>query len=227
MLPVMAPSNPLQRLIAMIWGRWQTKAPWQRMAKYCLASTIALIIALLPPFRAYANFLTPMVTVFAHPGQRMGVMIESLLMVLLGSLVGLSWSLLGLHLSGLVQNSNSPAAYTIRGLFLLLSVLVHGYVRSSSPRLLGAVLFLVITSLLTLQMPSTALGSLFTTIYIPILLGAAVLLAVNVAIFPELSSSYLGSSTIDTLSETMDTLTHATHWFVTPGGDPDDSQQRH
>ncbi|KAM4056864.1 fusaric acid resistance protein-like domain-containing protein [Hirsutella rhossiliensis] len=222
----MAPSNPLQWLIVMIWGRCQTNAPWQRMVKYSLASTIALIIALLPPFKANANFLTPMVTVFAHPGQRMGLMIEDLLMVLVGSLIGLSWSLLGLHLSSLVQASNFPAAYTIRGLFLLVSVLVHGYVRSSSPRLLGAVLFLLIASLLAIQLPGTASSSLFTTIYIPILLGAGVLLFVNLAIFPELSSSYLGSSTIDTLSETMDTLTHATHWFVTPGGDPDDNQQQ-
>lgn len=223
----MAPPNPLQRLVAIIWGRCQTNAPWQRMVKYCLASTIALIIALLPYFRAHPNFLTPMVTVFAHPGQRMGVMIESLLMVLAGSLVGLSWSLLGLHLSGLVEASNSPAAYTIRGLFLLVSVLVHGYVRSTSPRLLRAVLFLVIASLLTTQLPSAASSSLFTTIYIPILLGAGVLLLINIAIFPELSSSYLGSSTIDTLSETMDTLTHATHWFVTPGGDPDEASHQH
>lgn len=216
-LPAMALSNALPGLVAVVCA----KAPWRLVVKCCLASTVALVIALLPPFRARANFLTPMVTVFAHPGQRMGLMIQSLLMVLVGSLVGLSWSLLGLHLSGLVQSSNPPAAYTIRGLFLLVCVLVHGYVRSLSPRLLRAVLFLVIASLLTIQQPSTASASLFSTIYLPILLGAGVVLFVNLAVFPELSSSYLGSSTISTLSETIDTLAHAAHWFVTPGGDAD------
>ncbi|POR33031.1 Putative membrane protein [Tolypocladium paradoxum] len=220
----MAPSDALRRLITVVWGDWQTNALWQRILKYSIACTIAVVIAILPPFQANSTFLTPMVTVFAHPGQRMGVMIESLLLILLGSLLGLAWSLLGLYLSSLVEGINPPASFTIRALFLLVCVLLHGYVRSSSPRLSNFVFFLLVTALLTIQLPSTATASLFTTIYIPILLGGGVLLVVNLAIFPELSSSYLGSSTINTLSETVDTLTRATHWFVTPGGDVEETR---
>lgn len=149
----------------------------------------------------------------------MGLMIEALLMILFGSILGLSWSLLGLYLSSLVEDSNAPAAYTIRALFLLVLVLIHGFVRSVSPRLFNFVLFLLVAALLTVQLPSNSTTSLFTNIYIPILLGGGVLIVVNLSIFPELSSSYLGSSAIETLSGTVDTLTRTTHWFITPGGD--------
>lgn len=220
----MEASNPLRRLITLLWGDWQTNALWQRIVKYSIACTIAVIIAILPQFKANSTFLTPMVTVFAHPGQRMGLMIEALLMILFGSLLGLSWSILGLYLSSLVQDTNAPAAYTIRALFLLVCVLIHGFVRSTSPRLFNFVLFLLVAALLTVQVPTTAFSSLFTTIYIPILLGGGVLILVNLAVFPELSSSHLGSSTIGTLSTTVDTLTRATHWFITPGGDAADAK---
>lgn len=222
----MASPNPLRRLVTPLWGPWRANAPWQRVLKYSVACIIALVIAILPAFKANSTFLTPMVTVFANPGQRMGVMVESLLMILFGSLLGLAWSLLGLHLSSLLEDTNPPASYTIRALFLLVCVLIHGYVRSSSPRLFNLVFFLLVVALLTVQLPSTATASLFTTIYVPILLGGGVLLLVNLAIFPELSSSYLGSSTINTLSDTIDTLTRATHWFVTPGGDVEEAKDQ-
>ncbi|KAK2591801.1 hypothetical protein QQS21_010502 [Conoideocrella luteorostrata] len=215
----MAALNAIRTLITVIWGDWQSNTLWQRILKYTIACTIAIIIAILPHFKANSTFLTPMVVVFAHPAQRLGVMLEALLMILFGSLLGLSWSLLGLYLSGLVEDANPPAAYTIRALFLLGCVLLHGFVRSMSPRLFNFVLFLLLSALLTIQLPTSATASLFTTIYIPVLLGGGVLVVVNLAIFPELSSRYLGTSTIDTLSSTVDTLTRATHWFITPGGD--------
>ncbi|KJZ79878.1 hypothetical protein HIM_00592 [Hirsutella minnesotensis 3608] len=222
----MALSTFKQRLVPLIWGTHQTNAAWQRIVKYAVACTITVILALLPRFKDDATFLIPMVAVFANPGQRMGVMVESLLMLLFGAIIGLSWSLLGLYLASLVEAANPSAANTIRGVFIVICVLFHGYVRSSSPRLTGFVLFMLITVLLSLQLPSSTRTSLYITTYTPVLLGVGVLLCVNLAIFPELSSSYLGSSTIDTLSETIDTLTHATHWFVTPGGDSYDAKRK-
>ena len=215
----MAAKNPVRRLITVVWGDWQTNALWQRILKYTIACVAAVIIAILPHFKTTSSFLAPMVTVFAHPAQRMGRMIEALLMILFGSLLGLAWSMLGLYLSSLVELSNPPAAYTIRALFLLVCVLLHGFVRSHSPRLFNFVLFLLVAALLTIQLPSHSTTALITNIYIPILLGGGVLLLVNIAVFPELSSSYLGSSTIEALSKTADTLERTTFWFTTPGGD--------
>ncbi|KAG5950657.1 hypothetical protein E4U53_004627 [Claviceps sorghi] len=217
----MAASNRLGRLATLVWGDWQTNALWQRIVKYSIAGVIAVSLAILPRFTSYSTFLTPMTVVFAHPGQRMGVMVEALLMIIFGFLLGLSWSLLGSFLAGLVQETNPVAACAIRALFLLACVVLHGLVRSSSPRLTNFVLFLLVAALLTtVQTPSAAGTSLYMTKFIPILMGGGVLVVVNLAVFPELSSSYLGTSTIHTLSATMDTLTRATHWFITPGGDP-------
>ncbi|ODA78047.1 hypothetical protein RJ55_06650 [Drechmeria coniospora] len=219
----MAPSNPLRRLVAIIWGDVQANAPWQRIVKTSIGCTVAMTIAILPALKAKAVVLIPMVAVLAHPGQRMGVMVESLLMIFFGALLGLSWALLGLFLSSLVE-TNPAASYTIRAIFLLVSALAHGFIRSSTPRLFPFAFFLLIISLMTIQLPSDATTSLFTALYIPILLGGGVVLVVNLSIFPELSSSYLGSSTIDALSETIETLTRATHWFVTPGGDAEEAR---
>ncbi|PHH84767.1 hypothetical protein CDD83_1429 [Cordyceps sp. RAO-2017] len=222
----MAPPMPRRSLVLMIWGSCEANDLWQRILKYSIACIAAVSIALLPALQDKSVFLIPMVTVFAHPGQRMGLMIEALLMVLLGSLLGLAWALLGLYLASLVDDSNPAAAYTIRALFFLLCLLVHGYLRSSNPRILIFVLYLVIANLLTIQLPTDTTSALFTSIYIPVLIGAGILLLVNLAIFRELSSSYLGLSTINSLSETVDTLTRATHWFVTPGGDAVDNRPR-
>lgn len=160
-----------------------------------------------------------MVVVFGHPGQRMGLMIESLLMILLGALVGVVWSLLGLYLAGLVLDCDRSAAYAVRGVFLLVAALLHGFVRSHSPRLFNFVLFMLVAVIITVQAPTGETVAPFSNIYVPVCTGAAVSLLGNLALFPELSSSYLGESTITTISEAMEVLSRSTYWFVTPGGD--------
>ncbi|PFH62354.1 hypothetical protein XA68_13948 [Ophiocordyceps unilateralis] len=217
----MESSHLLQSLVAFLWGLRQENALWQAILKFFIASIAALGLALLPALRTDSTFLIVMVVIFAHPGQRMGCMIQSLLMVLFGAILGLSWSLLGLRLAFLVESRNSAAASTIRALFFLVLILIHGYLRSLKPRLLLFVLFLIIPAVLTIQLPASVTSSIFITIYFPILMGAGLSLVVNLALFPELSSTYLGSTTISALSETVDTLTRATNWFVTPGCDPE------
>ncbi|RSM00995.1 hypothetical protein CEP52_008793 [Fusarium oligoseptatum] len=193
----------LRRLCTVIWGDYQANDLWQRIVKCSIACTAAVIIVITP-----------------KAVSRMGTMIESLFMVLLGSLLGLGWSLFGLFLSSLIFERNEPAAYAIRAMFLLVSVLVHGYVRSSSPRIFLFVAFLLIASIIVLLGGAHEVTlTVFTNVLYPLLAGGGVTVVVNISMFPELSSSFLGLSAIDALCETMDTLTRATHWFVTPGGD--------
>lgn len=215
----MASTNPLKRLVTLIWGDWQTNQTWQRILKYSVACTIAFIIAILPSLAKRSTFLIPMVIVFAHPGQRMGLMIEALLMILIGSFLGLVWSMLGLYLAHLTAETNHSAAYTIRGIFLVIATFLHGILRSSSPRLFNFVLFMLVAVLKTLEAPTDSTVILFSNIYVPVLIGGAILLVTNLTIFPELSSSHLGASTITSISEAVETLNRATYWFITPGGD--------
>lgn len=225
----MAAKSPLQRLVRVIWGNWQTNELWQRILKNSIACTIALSIAVIPRVVAVYGlntYLIPMTAIFAHPGQRMGKMIESLTMIVAGSLLGLGWSMFGLHMSDLVIDDNPHAASSIRAVFLLTCAVFHGFVRSKSPRLFVFVWFFLIASVTTLLGRALEVTLLaFTSIEYPILTGTGVVLVVNVAIFPEHSTNYLGSSTINTMHEAVDTLTRATHWFVTPGGDSPEAKQ--
>jgi hypothetical protein len=216
----------LRRLVTSIWGDGGTKQLWQRILKDFIACVIATIIAILPQIRSWSTFLIPMVVAFAHPGQRMGVVIENIIMIIFGSGLGLSWCMLGLYLASLVYDTNKPAAFTIRALFYLACTLLHGYVRSSSPRLFLFVLFVILPAISVLTVPTEATPVLYETIYVPILIGVGVMFFANVVIFPEFSGSYLGTSTISALSEMVDTLERATYWFVTPGGDHVESRNR-
>lgn len=222
----MAAKNPLRTAARVLWGDVQTNQPWQRILKYSIACVGALVLAILPQFKGRENFLIPMVVVFGHPGQRLGLMIESLLMILLGAFLGVVWSLLGLYLANLVFSENRSAAYAIRGVFLLVAALLHGFIRSHSPRLFNFVLFMLVAVIITVQAPTDATVALFTNIYVPVCTGAAVSLFANLVIFPEFSSSYLGDSAITTISEAMEALSRSTHWFVTPGGDCDEVRQQ-
>ncbi|KAI6785147.1 putative membrane protein-like protein [Emericellopsis cladophorae] len=171
-----SPSSPLNKLVHVLWGDWQANQLWQRIVKASLACTIAISIAVVPQVvdvYGLNTYLIPMTVVFAHPGQRMAMMIESLALLVIGASLGLAWALLGLYLSTLATEQNLAAGSTIRALFC----------------------------------------------------GGIVLL-VNIAIFPELSTSFLGKSTLETLWETLDTVERATHWFITTGGDSPEAKQR-
>ncbi|EGX91200.1 hypothetical protein CCM_05358 [Cordyceps militaris CM01] len=218
--------NPLRTATRVLWGDVQTNQPWQRMLKYALACVAALVLAILPRFRARETFLIPMVVVFGHPGQRLGLMMEALLLILLGALLGVLWSLLGLYLASLVVGADRSAAYAVRGVFLLVAALAHGFVRSHSPRLFNFVLFMLVAVIITVQAPTDETVALFTNIYVPVCMGAAVSLLANLVLFPELSSSYLGDSAINTIAEAMEALSRSTYWFVTPGGDCEEVRQQ-
>jgi uncharacterized membrane protein YgaE (UPF0421/DUF939 family) len=191
---------------------------WQRMLKNTLATTITVIIALIPAVVAKygkATYLAPIATVFGHPGRRFGQMAEALILTLLGTLIGTAWSTLGIYLSSLVYGTNEPAAYTIKGLFLAVVVLTHGFLRSHTPRLFIMVLLMIIVSVVSLTGQTDAVSStLIKTLLYPILTAVGITLIVNVCIFPEFSSSFLGITTIETLGETVGALRDAGKYFI-------------
>ncbi|PCD39969.1 hypothetical protein FGRA07_01240 [Fusarium graminearum] len=213
----------LKRLVIAIWADRQANDLWQQIVKCsiaCIASVIAVItpeaVAILGP----ATFLAPMGVIFAHPGQRTGIMIEALMMLVLGTAAGLGWSILGLFLSSFIVDESKAAAYTIRGVFLALASVFHGYIRSAAPRAFLFVAFYLIACLIVLLGKQDRVSmSVFTNVAYPTLIGAGISLVANLSMFPESSSNFVGLAAIDALCETMDTLTRATHWFITPGGD--------
>lgn len=162
-----------------------------------------------------AAYLGAITTVFGHPGRRFGQMAEALILVLGGTLLGLAWSTFGIYLGSLVMPNNSAAAYAIRGVFLAIATIFHGFLRSHAPRLFIFVLLLIIVSVVTLTSVATTVTRVgVTQILYPILIAASVILMINLLLFPEFSSRYLGETTIETLNETTTALRKAGHYFT-------------
>lgn len=142
-------------------------------------------------------------------------MAEALILVVAGTSLGVAWSTLGVYLGSLVIMENPPAAYAIRALFLVIAALFHGYLRSKTPRLFIFVLLLIICSTVTLVSTAKAVTPVGATqILYPILVAAGVLTIVNVVVFPEFSSGFLGRTTIETLNETAKALEDAGNYFI-------------
>lgn len=208
----------LEKRCDAIWKNLHTNHLWQRMVKNTLATTIAVIIALIPAVVAVygrAAYLGPITTVFGHPGRRFGAMAEALVLALFGTLLGIAWTSLGGYLASLVFATNAPAAFTIKGIFLAVALLFHGFLRSHTPRLFIFVLLLVIVAVVSLTGTSTSVATTGVTILLyPILTAVGVLLLINTLVFPEFSSSFLGITTIETLGETVGALRDAGRYFV-------------
>ncbi|ETS82366.1 hypothetical protein PFICI_04242 [Pestalotiopsis fici W106-1] len=208
-------------------SRWRTTISanlqkgqlWQRILKNTVCTAIMISLGLVPAvIQVYgrSTYLGPMVTVFGHPGQRFGQMAEALFLIFFGTAFGLGWSTLGLHLSSLIYDTNISAAYAIRAIFFALAVILHGLLRSSTPRLFLFVFFYLLISLTVLTTTATAVSSaLVSQISYPILSALAAVLVVNLTIFPESSSGFLGNAVIETLHDSVKCLDDAVDWFAT------------
>ena len=207
-----------ERRASEIWENLGKNNLWKRILKNVTATTLLVSICLIPGSRTAigkASYLGAITTVFGHPGRRFGQMAEALILVLSGTVLGVAWSLLGIYLGSLVIKENPSAAYAIRAMFLTVVILFHGYLRSKTPRLFIFVLLLVIVSVVTLTSTAKVVTPLSATnILYPILIAAACITIVNICIFPEFSSRYLGQMTLDTLNDTVKTLGDAGSYFV-------------
>ncbi len=207
-----------EKRAAEIWENLGKNNLWKRILKNVTATTLLVSICLIPGPQAVigkAAYLGAITTVFGHPGRRFGQMAEALTLVISGTILGVAWSTLGVYLGSLVIKENPPAAYAIRAIFLAVVILVHGYLRSRTPRLFIFVLLLVIVSVVSLTSTAKVVAPLSATnILYPILIAAGCITLVNVCIFPEFSSRYLGQMTLDTLNDTVKALGDAGIYFV-------------
>lgn len=213
-----AVSKWLREQSNLVWENVVEKGLWRRMLKVVVATTAANAITLIPqvePVIGKASYLAGIVTAFGHPGRRFGQMAEALILTIFGTLLGLGWALLGLYLGSLLIYTNAPAAYTVRGLFLVVAFLLHGFYRSYTPRLfLGTVLWIII-NVVTLLSPAKAVTTASVTqILYPILIAVGLLFLVNICIFPELSSRFLGETALDTIDGQIKAFNEAIEYFL-------------
>ena len=146
-------------------------------------------------------------------------MAEALILAVSGTILGLAWSLFGVYLGSLVMDRYPPAAYAIRGFFLAIATLFHGFLRSRTPRLFIFVLLLIIVCVVSLvSTAKTVTTGEATQILYPILIAVGCIVFINLFMFPEFSSRFLGQTTIDTLCETAKALEDAGRYFIEAEG---------
>ncbi|KAI0544857.1 hypothetical protein F4679DRAFT_563187 [Xylaria curta] len=208
-----------QQLLGNVAATVRKSSVWQPLIKNVLSTTITIIIGVIPAIvRVYgtSTYLGAMTSIFGQAGQRFGTMIETLSLIALGTLFGLGWGNLGLYLSTLVHNDNLHAMWAIRAIFFSLAVIIHGVLRSLAPRLFQFLLFFILVNLSILTSSTgTVTLSAFKTVVYPIFTAIGVVIIVNIAVFPQFSSGFLGTSTIETLSEAIDSFQEAGGWFLT------------
>ena len=133
--------------------------------------------------------------------------------------MGVAWSLFGVYLGSLVIDRYPPAAYAIRGSFLAIATLFHGFLRSRTPRLFIFVLLMIIVCVVSLVSTARTVTTVEATqILYPILIAAGCIVVINLCIFPEFSSRFLGQTTIDTLCDTAKALEDAGRYFIEAEG---------
>jgi Putative ER transporter, 6TM, N-terminal len=213
-----AASQWLREQGKVIWDNVVKKGLWKRMLKITIATSAANAIMLIPqvePVIGKAAYLAGITTGFGHPGRRFGQMAEALILTVSGTLLGLSWALLGLYLGSLLIETNPPAAYTVRAIFLAIAFLLHGFYRSHTPRLfLGTVLWIII-NVVTLVSPAKVVTvTSATQILYPILTAVGILFLVNICIFPEFSSGFLGETALETMDELFKASNKAIDYFL-------------
>ncbi|KAI1481990.1 hypothetical protein F4774DRAFT_350989 [Daldinia eschscholtzii] len=208
----------LQQWKGTIKSNLQRNNLWKRIVKNTVSITINLIIGLIPAVIAVygsSTYLGAMASVFGHPGQRFGQMTEVLMLIILGTFVGVAWGILGLYLSSLVYHSDIQAAWAIRAIFFTLALILHGVLRSWAPRLFMFVFFFLLINITILTSATTSVSAgIVTHIAYPILTAVGVIVLVNITIFPEFSSGFLGRSTIESLCATIDSFQESGDWFM-------------
>lgn len=198
-----------------------TRTQVYRILKATVATTIAFILILVDPVNdkiGASSNLFPVLTASMHPGRRLGSMIQSFYLGLMGLAIALPYSLFTQFLCHKVYESSGSLqnALGLLAFFEIIMLAIVGYVRSASPRLfLMVFLFFLVVHFAAIPFPNISYGSIAYGFSIPILMAMALCLIVNVVLFPEFGSTYIGTSVTTTLHEIQLCLNSATLFFTT------------
>jgi uncharacterized membrane protein YgaE (UPF0421/DUF939 family) len=179
--------------------------------------------------------MLPLIAVIAHPGRRLGTMIETVFLCSSGILLGNGHALLGRYLAQRAVGSNSDlpdklllvedyngyrAGLGILVVFEVIMLFVHGWLRSISHKFfpMAFQFFLVVHFAFTSNISTEAIV-IFKSFTIPFFIGMGLSLACNLLLFPEFGSSYLGKSMIQTFNELHNTLDSTVQFFISIDGD--------
>ncbi|KAF3196374.1 hypothetical protein TWF106_004981 [Orbilia oligospora] len=142
---------------------------WQHILKCSIATECALIICLIPAVAlgyGPAVFLGAIVSVFGHPGRNLGAMLETIVFALVGALVGTGWVTFASYVSDLIYRNNAENAHAFRAIILVVSLLVHGYLRSKIPKIFVGVLLFLLTVIIQMTTPNFQFSAKVATTFL-------------------------------------------------------------
>lgn len=198
-----------------------SKVQARRILKSALATTICFILVLINPVDkriGTAGYISVVLSASLHPGRRLGAQIFALSL----SAIGLAFALGYIEFSHftatkLYENTGSlQRALGLLAFYEIFMLAMVAYLRAVAPRLFasGFIFFLIVHFSNFTNFP-IALGTLAFTFGIPPLVTFAVTLAVNVFVFPEFGSTYIGTTITSALHEIQACLYDSTIYFGT------------
>lgn len=195
----------------------------KRILKSFSATMICYILAIIDPVAAAlgsATYLLPLVSVSMHPGRRVGQMIEETILAYAGVLLGIAFLSLG-HWAYHELYSPGHESWALGTLAAIDIVLltVTGIAKAVSPRFSVFTLMLIVTAhfsyLSNLDVP---LGFAAKSFASSSAVSIGVCLLINIVVYPEFGSVYVGSSMIAHFKKLRAQLTSSAEYFTE---DPD------
>lgn len=164
-----------------------------QLLKSFIAIFTAYLLCLVPAVRSWLgtyHYILVVSTVFNHPARSIGSQLDGVLLTTAGTAAGFGWGVVGLLLS--TSTENTRAGYGgILAMFLALFIATLAWIRAFFIRFYQAVLCAGITIIYTTLADTDGRSIKWEKLLrylIPWLLGQALSLLVNVAIFPDTGS---------------------------------------
>lgn len=205
----------------------------KRVFKATLLTTVCFVLSCIDKVDAKlgtASYLCALISVSMHPGRRLGAMMQSLVFGLSGILIGVPYGLFFHFCARQTYNATNDLqkAYGIFiiGLFLVLAV--FGYVRSVAPRFFPVVFIVFLICHFSFLLPMTFTYSDLAYDYsIPFIIGIGLSFVINVLVFPEFGSTYVGTTVLSAVHELQVMFCNTSYFFVTFDTDNPQNAQEH
>lgn len=223
--------NPFLKKNVFIYGYKPNQ--FKRMFKAALLTTICFSLTCINPVDAKigaSSYLCALISVSMHPGRRLGSMMQSLVLGLAAVLFGIPYSLF-VHFIARHVYTNTHDLQKALALFIVFDFIVlffAGYIRSAVPRVFQfAFVFFLITHFSFLMPISTTLPEIAHYFSVPIIIGIALSFIINISIFPEFGSTYIGSSALSVVHEIQVLFSNTSYLFVSLHLDNSDSARNY
>lgn len=196
-----------------------TRIQAQRILKGSLTTTICFVLCLIDPVfdkLGVSAQLAPILSVSMHGGRRLGAMIQAFYLSLIGLGIAIPYAVFTHFVAQKLEKNggSTEAALGLLSVFEVIMLSIVGYTRSVSPQLFPVMFLFFLVVHFSYLAYGHSLGSIAYQFSVPVLLCMGVSFAINIFVFPEFGSTYIGGSVTNALHEVHVCLNSATNFFT-------------